>query len=1221
VPDRGSSDPSYQLNARLLRYRSRPGSEEPVALIEDLVAAGRLGDARGVAVVEQTEHPEDVRFVLLEGQAWLQERDLARAQAVLLRGIKVDPQSADAYRWLGEVLLERGDAERSLKAVQRGLAIAAHDTELLRLKARATRAVEAASPGGFVIDVPSAPSATSESREPTKPLAPSRPTASPPARARAVTPQEIPKPPPAPVIAPPAPVIAPPAPVIAPPPAVIAPPPAVAPPQPPAVRERSLSPSLSRPLPAHDSAPRDNTLQGLFGPGAAGATGGPIGERRSGGTLPLPSRAPMPPPNAPPAPRKPIEPPVRHNLGESLERVEISPRAQEPRTSIVDSTVPGLLDAPISARAPVAPPPTKPLSWDDDVDDVPTGNHDAPLDEPVLSVPDADAAPGLMRVADELPRGPVPQAEPDVQLGSDAGGAEDVDAMLDMLRRQGIFEPPTGTVTAWADRKSLPRSGNKVTTVLIAVWVAAVLLAGGGYFGWQQYVALKHGEALALTKTAMAEIATGEYQALVNADRNLRLAHAAHPMSARVVQAMLLLHSVRALEDGTGDASALRTTLAGATNIASQLTKMGAVTTVSSAYMAAATATSSALNGEIAATRTAITEALATAGNDLTLRYWLARTAQRIGEPGAMADLTAVVEADQTLLAAALAVAELEREAGLIEEALARVQKVLQQRPTHLRARLWRAHLTADQEAPAEALVALDLIAKELDRAAPADRVLEAVTRARLLRRSGKVDLAGDRVAAALQLGATDPRLVALVAEEARRGGRLGVAQMAATQAVNGAPAVAAYRRLLAEVLIDRQDGGRALTILEQLSSDDPDVLAMRAQAALLLGTRDALSQVGVALDAYVTSNETASVRVKALRLRVRAQVDVTPAVLKDAEKLSKEAPGDPDALLALGEAALALREGAIADRALTALIKVAPETVRAYYLLGRVKRLNGDADAAEANLRKTLELAPSHTEALIALGSLLLDRAKYADADLLYQELATRSGESHYGRLGRVEALIGLGQLDDAQVQWEGVAERHRDSAAARQTGARLALARTKPGEALTLLQPLTQGEARQASVMALYGDALYAADQVDAAAGAYDAALELDEGLPEALIGRGEVEVRAEKPDEALEHLVGADAALKARIRPPELAARMWLLTGRAYLQRNKRGDMEAAREALTNATAIATVDSTAFFWLGESWAGKNTPEARAAYERYMELSPDGEFGARARKALSVR
>ena len=793
--------------------------------------------------------------------------------------------------------------------------------------------------------------------------------------------------------------------------------------------------------------------------------------------------------------------------------------------------------------------------------------------------------------------------------------------MLDMLRRQGIFEPSTGTTTAWADRKDLPRTGTKLTAVLAVVWALTLLLAVGGYFGWQQYVLQRHAEAKALVTIARAAIATGDHQALTEAERHLRAAHEAHPLSSDVVEAQLLLHSARALEDGTGDVSALRTTLAAAATVVSRLKELGESKTVSPAYLAAARATASALVGEIPVARTAMTEALAAAGQDFTLRYWVGRTAQRIGEPSAQEVLTAAADGAPDLFAAALAVAELEREAGQQAEALARVEGVLAKSSKHLRARLWRAYLQADQEAPDAALSGLDAMKRDLEHAAPTDRLLEAMTRARLLRRSGRLDEAGTLVAAGLSLGATDPRLLSLVAQEAQRAGKYGVAQMAATQAVTGAPAVASYRRLLAEVLIDRQDGARALTVLEQLSNDDPEVLVMRARAALLVGTPDALSKVSEALDAYVQANPAASVRVRALRIRARVQLEVTPAVLKEAEKLSNDAPGDPDALLALGEAALELRQGDAADRALTALIKVAPEMVRAYYLLGRVKRLNGDAEGAEANLRKTLELASNHTEALMALGSLLLDRAKYAEADALYQELATRSGEAHLGRLGRVESLIGLGQLDDAQVQWEGVAERFRDTPTARQIGARLALANGKPGEALTLLRPLTQGEGVRATSMALYGDALYAADQVDAAAGAYDAAIALDAGLPEALIGRGEVEVRAEKPDDALAHLESAKASFSERIRPPELTARMWLLTGRAYIQRDKRGDLETARTALIAATAIERVDPSAFFWLGESWAGKNTPGARAAYERYLELRPEGEFVARARKALLSR
>lgn len=206
MPDSGSTDPSYQLNARLLRYRSRPGSEEPLALIDDLLAASRFGDARGVAVLEQTENPEDVRFVLLEGRAWLQERDLARAQAVLLRGLKVAPQDAEVFRWLAEVLFARGDHDRAIKAVQRGLAVSPSHTELLRLQARVTRAAEAAPASGLVIDVEAETSAQPSRAEPS-----ARPTAAPPRPRQAATPP-VATPPPA-AAAPPVPV-APPAPVI-----------------------------------------------------------------------------------------------------------------------------------------------------------------------------------------------------------------------------------------------------------------------------------------------------------------------------------------------------------------------------------------------------------------------------------------------------------------------------------------------------------------------------------------------------------------------------------------------------------------------------------------------------------------------------------------------------------------------------------------------------------------------------------------------------------------------------------------------------------------------------------------------------------------------------------------------------------------------------------------------------------------------------------------------
>ena len=283
--------------------------------------------------------------------------------------------------------------------------------------------------------------------------------------------------------------------------------------------------------------------------------------------------------------------------------------------------------------------------------------------------------------------------------------------------------------------------------------------------------------------------------------------------------------------------------------------------------------------------------------------------------------------------------------------------------------------------------------------------------------------------------------------------------------------------------------------------------------------------------------------------------------------------------------------------------------------MLGRARRMLGDADGAEASLRRALELTPGYPAALSALGSLLLDQGKYQDADLVYQDLCKQSPLSC--RLGRAEALIGLGKLDDAQVQLSGVAPAQQDSPAVRETAARLALARMKPGEAIGLLRPLVEGGARDTSTLVLYGDALYAAEQVNPAAGAYDAALAIDAELPEALLGRADIHLRAERPQDALEMLSRARTALSTRLRAPEVKSRMLTLFGHAYVQRAKRGDLEAARDSLRQALA-GKPPTEAYFWLGEAVAGKITPEAASALKRYLELEPTGQYAGRARRSL---
>ena len=147
VKDSRSEQKQQSLNARLLRFRSQPDAEDAYTLAEELIAAQRYADARSVASSAQPKDVEDGGLLLLEGRAHLLERDLVRAQAVLLRAVRVAPDLQPAYRYLGEVLLKRGDPERAARTLHRALGLDPEDAEAAKLAARAEYLAEAVGDG------------------------------------------------------------------------------------------------------------------------------------------------------------------------------------------------------------------------------------------------------------------------------------------------------------------------------------------------------------------------------------------------------------------------------------------------------------------------------------------------------------------------------------------------------------------------------------------------------------------------------------------------------------------------------------------------------------------------------------------------------------------------------------------------------------------------------------------------------------------------------------------------------------------------------------------------------------------------------------------------------------------------------------------------------------------------------------------------------------------
>jgi tetratricopeptide (TPR) repeat protein len=1275
VKDSRSEHTGHNLNARLLRFRSQPGSEDAHALAEDLIVAKRYGDARGVAVSAQPKDHEDGGLLVLEGRAWLLEHDMVRAQAALLRAVRAAPELAQAYRWLGYVLLKRGDPQRAVKTLQRALALDPHDAEATKLAARAEYLARAANdglsapldtlpdepiadrrlasnvstsarpdnrsfaphsrqPGGS--QQPEARSASGSVRDEQRNSAPASSRSPKVLRSRPA--REV-----APVVDPHDDRLEPktqpqPKPSMA----NSGPNSGAATPASRGLQKIDEEPTSEfRRVPARDTSRPlvEPALPNLRNPSLTARSTPTASSRAASGmlTMPMPRRATEAGNAAAPASQLSRPAPSAPAMARpaSATRTSAAPAASVRARGTASPGPVDEMSVPLRQRS-LAPAPTTRTTAP-----APTSRTPAPSSTRSAQPPTA-ATPAPSRRADQAPLQPrqtrsverdydtqpmppevqdesspaielsesafegVPSAAADLPIGAEARLPADAEQALRLAQQLGLFEYERSPAATWSGKHEVTAKGTRLRNALIGIWVVTLLLCGGGYFGWQAFVAHRHARAAQLVSDAQKLMLRGDHGALVDAERMLRVAREQHPASISVPREALLLQVQRVLEDGERDLAALRSAFARAR-----------VAKVTGPVLSLATAVLSGFSGEPVARDLALAEVLAVAQADARLLYLVGRFEQRAGRGDALAHLQAAAKAEPTLVPAQLALGELAFDAGDRAAALAQVDAALAIDKGQLRARLFRMFLSADDAEPALAQAALAALGEAMKKAGAIDRALEALVRARVLRRQGQGEAAGKAVEVAGSAGADDPRLLAWVAREALALGKLTLAQHVASQALSAAPDVAQNRRLLARVLIERNDGEHALQLLDKLPADDIEAQIMKAQAALLSSDEAALRAGLDGLTQVQASKHELAIQVGALRVRLESKLAPGRAVVDRARALVRSAPGDPEALLALAEAGLAAHDPVVAANALKQRFAVAPDDPNAHYLLGRARRMAADAAGAEASFRRALELAPGHGDALLALAGLLLDQGKYAEADGVFQELATRGGSAVQGRLGRVETLLALQRLDDAQVQLDAIPELQRNSAGYRLTAARAALARGKPGEALTLLRPLVDTQADKVQVMTLYGDALYAAEQVDSAAGAYEAALAIDPELPEALLGRADIHLRADRVKDALPLLEKVKQTLSKRIRPPSVQARRLTILGHAYVMRNKRGDLETAREALREAVKIPGVPPEAHFWLGESLGGKVSPEARAAYQRYLELEPHGRNQDRARRA----
>ncbi len=1204
----------HELDTRLLRFRSRPGSEDATKLAGDLLIANRTTDALEVTSVGLRATPDDLELLLVDSRAEMIGGDLLKAQAALLKAARVGTTRKEPFRYLGEVLLKRGDPARAAKVLERAKGIDGTDRAITALHERALRLARIAETDGDRAAEESRASFVPAKEEPREERTVLRSGLT--ERLASVTRDRAE--------------------------ALLGPPAAEADEHGPAFEEDedevtqivgALPQIPARPLPP-PKAPPPMSARPLPAapPMSAPPMSAPPMSAAPMSARPLPAAPPMsarplpvaPPPGAlspfpPKAARAPTSPggfiaPVRPGEG---------PRQAGHRDSAPDRA--DSLDAPIFGSAPQLSDPFAPPA---DAAFAPAGDFEEPAtEERALDQdpgdpeeragdfgrdlgPGGDYAAGGFGGADDL----APETAPDEPVGELAGVAEDVDAVLAMLQREGLFEPPTGDAGVWSKRKEFKIEKTRIGAYLGVAWVLALGAAAGSWFGWQEYVRQNHVEAARLVDVARAEARSGDHESLVDAERHLREARDLDPHAPANSSVLLFVHTQRALEDGAFEIGFLAPTLARA--------ERG---DADDPFLHAARGVIAMGGGNVPQTREEIAAMLAAAPEDASILYVVGRLEQRLGEDEALTHLEAATQHDPELGSAAIALAEARHDEGRHEDALTLLDAVLSHDGENLRAKLWRGFLTSDDDDIDSAFATLTEIEPRLVHGAPTDHVLYQLTRSRLLRRQGHHDEAGEAVELALNAGAQEPRLLGLVAQAARAANRYLQAEYAATEAVRGSPTNPEFRKLLANIYLDRRNGPRALSVLTQLPPDDPDVLSMSARAALLVGSDEALAMSAGAIDEFVEGHpDDVNVDLQALRIRLAVAGGGDPApTLAAARQLARDNPGDSVPALALGEAALRAHDSEEALRALQIVVRTSPDSAEGYYLLGRAHRMQGDGAEAIVAFRHAIELSAELMDAKVTLAGVLMDTGDFAAADVIYVELARTAGYAMgmslglTGRLGRVEALIALGRLDDAQVQLESVRGTDRTSSAGNLTGAHLAMAQGHFGDAVRALRPLSEVETPAASVVAAYGDALLGAGEVDASAAAFDRALTIDANLPEALLGRAELYVRGESERDAAPLLERATASLTSRIRPPSLHARLGMLRGRVLLAAH---DTSGARDALTEASTMAGAPSETWFFLGEVLSGARAPEARAAYEHYLEVAPSGTYADRARRAVQA-
>jgi predicted negative regulator of RcsB-dependent stress response len=111
------------------RWKQNPSPAATISLCDALRASPRAPLVQQVGEFATQRHAGDVAVLVSVARMYMEAHRFGDAQGVLVAAGKQAPRDGGIYRWLGEVLLRRGDADRAEKVLERAIQLGARDPD------------------------------------------------------------------------------------------------------------------------------------------------------------------------------------------------------------------------------------------------------------------------------------------------------------------------------------------------------------------------------------------------------------------------------------------------------------------------------------------------------------------------------------------------------------------------------------------------------------------------------------------------------------------------------------------------------------------------------------------------------------------------------------------------------------------------------------------------------------------------------------------------------------------------------------------------------------------------------------------------------------------------------------------------------------------------------------------------------------------------------------